>query len=69
MSTSSIKSKKREVIPIEQEILEWAKNLGYPYQNQLYIADNSAQISEDDLKRYKRKLCYIKFYYIIWNFI
>jgi len=50
MSSVNSKSKKKEV-PIEQQILEWAKDLGYPYQNQLYTAENSSQISEDDLRK------------------
>lgn len=51
MSSVNSKNKKKEVIPIEQQILEWAKDLGYPYQNQLYTAENSSQISEDDLRK------------------
>jgi len=52
MSSVNSKNKKKEV-PIEKQILEWAKDLGYPYQNQLYTAENSSQISEEDL----RNLC------------
>jgi len=50
MSNLNMKNQKKKEIPIEEEVLEWAKGLGYPYQNELYIADNSTQILEDDLK-------------------
>jgi septal ring factor EnvC (AmiA/AmiB activator) len=50
MTTLNTKNKKKNEIPIEEKIIEWAKDLGYPYQNDLYIADNSSQISEVDLK-------------------